>query len=137
MLLGQMAEDLGDDELAIHHYRESLARRSSQTEVSTRLAALLADGGQRDTARRVLQDALVHHPRDARLYLTMARLVEAEAPDEAEAAYEQAVMHHDEPVVAWGHLLRFYERQGRDDDAEDVRRIVDAAVERRRFRPIR
>lgn len=137
MLLGQMAEEQGDPQRAITHYVDSLARRGSQAEVAIRLAGLLADSDRRADAIAVLEDVHARNLRDARTMLQLARMVEAEDAARAEALYQRATVYHDEPAAAYGHLLRFYQRQGREREAEAVRAEVDALVGQRQLRPMR
>jgi len=136
-LLGQMAQELGEVDRAIEYYRQSLAIRSSETEVSIRLADLLDRSGQRSEAIGIMAQALQQSPRDARLMIRLATLIEDTDPDYAESLLTLAVSYHDEPALAYGHLLRFYERHGLDDRAEEVREVLDELVGRRRLRAIR
>jgi tetratricopeptide (TPR) repeat protein len=136
-LLGRAYQDEGEIDEAISHYRTVLAVRGTESGIVVLLANLLDRRGDHPGALEVLRDGLAHSPLDGRLMIHLAVILEETAPGEAEALYREAADRHEDPASALGHLIRFYERQGRDRDAESVRLQVEELAGAREMRPIR
>lgn len=137
LYLAQVAQDEGDFETAISHYREGLDRRPREIDMSLQLASLYLSLDQRGPAIAVLQDALRLSPGNARIMLRIARIAEDDDPTLAESLYTTVISRHEDPIMAANHLIRFYLRQGRDRDAEEIREWVQEQVGTRQLRPLR
>lgn len=136
LLLGQSAQDTAQVERAIDYYRRGLELRASESAISIQLASLLARQGDREGARAVLDEALRVSPRNGRVMLHLAALIEPTDPEQAEALYLSAALYHEEPAVGYRHLMRFYQRQGRLREAERIQEEIDRIVGRRQLRPL-
>ena len=134
--LGQAAEETGEPSTAISEYRRSFELRPTEAGVAVRLATLLDRQGDRQNAIDVLLEALGFSRNDARLMLRLAALYEEDNPHLAQRYYLEAAVVHEEPIVAYRHLLRFYERQGLVDEAEQIRLVIDEALGERHLRPL-
>lgn len=134
--LGQAAEETGNTSTAISEYQRSFELRPTEVGVAIRLATLLDRQGEREAATDSLLEALGFSRNDARLMLRLAALYEEDNPFLAERYFLEAVVVHEEPVVAYRHLLRFYERRGLTDQAEQVRALIDETLGQRQLRPL-
>ncbi|MBN1947469.1 MAG: tetratricopeptide repeat protein [Bradymonadales bacterium] len=124
--LGHVAQEEGDLEAAAHHYREVLSLRPQEAGIAVLLATILCDQGRRQEAEQALLESLHHNPLDGRLLLHLAVLVEPADPTRAEELFRQAAMLSEDPLFAYRHLLRFYQRQGRTHDAQQLQELMEA-----------
>src|SRR5438046_4050882 len=128
--LGFLYNALGQSEDSISAYRKSVAAKPDVFESNLNLGLMLARAGQPD-AEQFLRAATKLKPTAheaegrARAWLSLARVIEANKPDEAIEAYRQAATlerSDPEPHLAAGALL---EKQNHFADAEQAYKQVN------------
>jgi tetratricopeptide (TPR) repeat protein len=135
--LGQAAQDQGQIELAISHYQQGLERRPREPDMAISLANLLNSQGEVADALNVLEDASRLTPNYPPILLRIAAILEPTDIEGSEYHYQQAIAHHDDPIIAVLHLIRFYRRHGRDADANALQAWRDDQIETEVLRPLR
>src|SRR6266487_1834439 len=132
--LGFLYNALGKSEDSISAYRKSVAAKPDVFESNLNLGLMLARAGQPD-AEQFLRAATKLKPTAheaegrARAWLSLARVIEANKPDEAIEAYRQAATlepKDPEPHLAAGALANLYMRGHRFTDAEGILRKLVA-----------
>src|SRR5216110_1830262 len=127
--LGFVENAMGKQEESIAAYRKSVAAKADVFESNLNLGLMLAKTGQPD-AEQFLRAATKLKPTAheaegrARAWLSLARVIEANKPDEAIEAYRQAATlepRDPEPHLATGALL---EKQNHFADAEQAYKQV-------------
>jgi tetratricopeptide (TPR) repeat protein len=126
LLMGQVAERLGDPRRALQMYQAALDQDETSTAARAGLAKIYVFGGLPDKALELVEPGLATTPDDARL-LTVRGAAKARLGDtkgaiaDAEKALARAPAHEDAVAL----LASLYAREGR---AEDAQRIIEEAI---------
>ncbi|MCA9564325.1 MAG: tetratricopeptide repeat protein [Myxococcales bacterium] len=134
--LGQLAQEEGRPEDAVHHYEQALLERGGDTEASIRLATLLFRRNEEDRALDVLTAALAFEPNNPRIMIHLSAMVESRDPALAESLLYDAAQRHETPQLAYQYLVQFYRRQGREREAQELQRWIEEQSPDREMRPL-
>lgn len=121
--LGRVYQARGATADAIHHYTKAYTHNPSSLETLLRLSRLYQQTDSLNAARRVLQKALQHHPRQPRVWRARGQVAfQANRPDSAIVAFQTAHNLGDSSTVTIRNLGKGYYLTGRYQAAQPLLR---------------
>ncbi|MFQ5670237.1 MAG: fused MFS/spermidine synthase [Acidobacteriota bacterium] len=133
VLAGDLAAHVGENHLAIFHYRTALSLRPGSASALTGLGLALISGGEQEEAARVLRAALKADPENDRAALALAALsLQAGADQEGLDLLQQVIRRAPGWARAWSNLGVALRRLHRLPEAEAAYRealALDSGLE--------
>ncbi|MGE3636062.1 MAG: HEAT repeat domain-containing protein, partial [Sandaracinaceae bacterium] len=118
VLLGEIEDELGNDEPALEAYRRALRSRSRDIDTRRRVIAVLLRSGRLDEVVAEYRALIRIAPREARFVIELAQLMmQTDRRDEAMRLLADTGRRHPTDATLHGQLAEIYSRLGDDEAA--------------------